>query len=70
MSLFDTYCMVDWSGGNDTGPRPRKEAIWACIERGGDVQEPVYLRGNIETAGMRRTISTEWESVMQVWFEN
>ncbi|MCE0504467.1 molybdopterin molybdenumtransferase MoeA [Roseivivax sp. GX 12232] len=32
--------MVDWSGGNDTGPRPRKDAIWLC-EAGGD---PEYLR--------------------------
>ncbi|NRB33140.1 MAG: molybdopterin molybdenumtransferase MoeA [Rhodobacteraceae bacterium] len=44
--------MVDWSGGNDTGPRPRKDAIWACIARGGDVQEPVYLRN--------RAMAREW----------
>lgn len=41
---FDTVVMVDWSGGNDTGPRPRKDAIWACIARGGRVEAPVYLR--------------------------
>lgn len=32
--------MVDWSGGNDTGPRPRKDAIWIAE---GD-QTPRYLR--------------------------
>lgn len=36
--------MVDWSGGNDTGPRPRKDAIWAGAVLGGVEQEPVYLR--------------------------
>ena len=38
--LFDRFVMVDWSGGNDTGPRPRRDAIWIC-ESGG---EPHYLR--------------------------
>lgn len=38
--MFDTFAMVDWSGGNDTGPRPRRDAIWAC--RAGAA--PVYLR--------------------------
>lgn len=43
MSLFDTHIMVDWSGGNDTGAKPRKDAIWIC-EAG---QEPVYLRNRV-----------------------
>ncbi|HBU55668.1 MAG TPA: molybdopterin guanine dinucleotide synthesis, partial [Sulfitobacter sp.] len=29
MSHFNTFVVVDWSGGNDTGPTPRKDAIWA-----------------------------------------
>ncbi|MGZ2256731.1 molybdopterin-binding protein [Roseobacter sp. A03A-229] len=36
--------MVDWSGGNDTGPAPRADAIWACVAREGRAEEPVYLR--------------------------
>lgn len=32
--------MVDWSGGNDTGPRPRKDAIW--IGEAGEA--PLYRR--------------------------
>ncbi|NOC46267.1 gephyrin-like molybdotransferase Glp [Ruegeria sp. HKCCD7559] len=36
--------MVDWSGGNDTGPTPRKDAIWACIARNGKAFDPEYLR--------------------------
>lgn len=48
MSLFHSFVMVDWSGGNDTGLRPRKDAIWACLARGGAVQEPVYLRNRTE----------------------
>ncbi|NNE80793.1 MAG: molybdopterin guanine dinucleotide synthesis [Silicimonas sp.] len=39
--------MVDWSGGNDTGPRPRKDAIWAGEARGSTEQEPVYLRNRV-----------------------
>ena len=40
MSLFDTYIAVDWSGGNDRGSKPKKDAIWACAAG----EEPVYLR--------------------------
>ncbi|MDA0962982.1 MAG: molybdopterin guanine dinucleotide synthesis, partial [Proteobacteria bacterium] len=41
---FDTFAMVDWSGGNDTGPRPRADALWAAVARGGAVEEPLYFR--------------------------
>ncbi len=44
MSLFQTFAMLDWSGGNDTGPTPRKDAIWACIVRNGKALDPEYLR--------------------------
>ncbi|MBE0412385.1 gephyrin-like molybdotransferase Glp [Yoonia sp.] len=36
--------MVDWSGGNDRGARPTKDAIWACIGAAGTTSDPVYLR--------------------------
>ena len=48
MSLFDSFAMVDWSGGNDTGPRPRKDAIWMAVVRGGVAEAPVYLRNRKE----------------------
>lgn len=41
---FDTVVIVDWSGGKDTGPRPRKDAIWAAVRRNDRAGEPVYLR--------------------------
>lgn len=44
MTRFDTIVMVDWSGGNDQGPKPRKDAIWAGVNRGGVADDPVYLR--------------------------
>jgi molybdopterin molybdotransferase len=45
--------MVDWSGGNDTGRRPRKDAIWAAVARAGEPGIPrVYLRN--------RVIAVEW----------
>ncbi len=41
---FDTFAVIDWSGGNDTGPRPRKDAIWAGLVRAGRAEAPRYLR--------------------------
>ncbi|MBV7394711.1 molybdopterin guanine dinucleotide synthesis [Mameliella sediminis] len=40
MTGFDRFLMVDWSGGNDAGPTPRKDAIWIG-ETGG---APLYQR--------------------------
>lgn len=48
MKSFDTIVMIDWSGGNDTGARPRKDAIWAGVSRSGQSEAPVYLRNRIE----------------------
>ena len=48
MSPFDTFVVVDWSGGNDTGPTPRKDDIWAGVSRGGISDPPVYLRNRSE----------------------
>ncbi|MEM9551769.1 MAG: gephyrin-like molybdotransferase Glp [Pseudomonadota bacterium] len=39
--------MVDWSGGNDTGPTPRKDAIWVAVARAGQVEPAHYLRNRI-----------------------
>ncbi len=44
MSRFDTVVMVDWSGGNDRGAKPVKDAIWAGVNRGGVAEAPFYLR--------------------------
>lgn len=41
---WDTFVIVDWSGGNDRGPRPTKDAIWAGVVRDGQAQEPQYFR--------------------------
>ena len=48
MSGFDTIVMVDWSGGNDRGKAPKKDAIWAGVNRDGIGDEPVYLRNRLE----------------------
>ena len=45
---FDTFIMVDWSGGNDRGAKPKKDAIWICVARDGVTDEPVYLRNRTE----------------------
>ena len=44
MNDFDTIVMVDWSGGNDRGSTPVKDAIWVGVNRCGIAGEPVYLR--------------------------
>ncbi|MDA3858382.1 MAG: molybdopterin molybdenumtransferase MoeA, partial [Roseovarius sp.] len=44
MTPFDSFAMVDWSGGNDTGPRPRRDAIWLGSVRQGVEDPPRYLR--------------------------
>lgn len=48
MSAFDSYAVVDWSSGNDTGPRPRTDAIWLGLNRDGQDEPPRYLRNRIE----------------------
>lgn len=52
MSGFDTFVMVDWSGGTDRGVTPKKDAIWACLARSGQAEQPVYLRN--------RTVAETW----------
>ncbi len=44
---FDTFVVVDWSGGNDRGPTPKKDAIWAAVHRGGRTSEPAYFRNRV-----------------------
>ena len=52
MSGFDTFVIVDWSGGNDRGATPKKDAIWAAVNRGGAAEAPVYLRN--------RSVAEDW----------
>ncbi|MEL7026774.1 MAG: molybdopterin guanine dinucleotide synthesis, partial [Pseudomonadota bacterium] len=54
MKKFDTVAVVDWSAGNDTGPTPRKDAIWVGVSRQGQEDAPVYLRN--------RDLAEEWIS--------
>ena len=44
--------MVDWAGGGDTGPRPRKDAIWAAVWRAGRLEPATYLRN--------RAVALDW----------
>ncbi|MGV6850351.1 MAG: molybdopterin-binding protein [Marinibacterium sp.] len=56
MTGFDSFVMVDWSGGNDTGPRPRRDAIWAA-QAG---MAPVYLRNRkVAETWLSERIETE-----------
>jgi molybdopterin molybdotransferase len=44
MTAFTRFAMVDWSGGNDTGPRPRKDAIWIAEAEPGRPTRTCYQR--------------------------
>lgn len=44
MTRFDRFLMVDWSGGKDTGPRPRKDAIWIGESGPDGIVAPLYQR--------------------------
>ena len=44
MNAFDSFVVVDWSSGNDTGPKPRKDAVWAAGQLGEQTIEPLYFR--------------------------
>jgi len=57
---FDSFAMLDWSSGNDTGPRPRRDAIWLGLVRAGREEAPCYLRNRAEAeAALVDLIETE-----------
>jgi molybdopterin molybdotransferase len=41
---FDNILIVDWSGGNDRGKSPKKDAIWSTLIERGTAQAPIYHR--------------------------
>lgn len=60
MTPYDTVAIIDWSGGNDTGARPRKDAIWLGLTRDGNDTAPQYIRNRIEAeALLANLIETE-----------
>ena len=60
MTPFDTIAIVDWSSGKDTGPKPRKDAIWIGLTRNGQDAEPEYIRNRAD-AEVRLTALIEEE---------
>ncbi len=57
---FDTVIMVDWSGGNDRGATPKKDAIWTCIARAGQAEAPLYHRNRQQAETyLRDVLATE-----------
>lgn len=56
MTRFDTFVMVDWSGGNDRGATPKKDAIWIGVARlDGTEEDPVYMRNRQQAEQWLRT---------------
>ncbi|MFK7940485.1 MAG: gephyrin-like molybdotransferase Glp [Roseovarius sp.] len=56
MTPFDSFAIVDWSGGNDTGPTPRKDAIWLGLVRAGTPEAPRYIRNRVEAEAAIATL--------------
>lgn len=56
MTQFDSFAVVDWSSGKDTGPTPRKDAVWAAAVLAGVENEPIYFRN--------RTLAVDWLSAL------
>ncbi|MEM6578115.1 MAG: molybdopterin guanine dinucleotide synthesis [Pseudomonadota bacterium] len=59
MTTFDRVAIVDWSGGNDTGSRPRKDAIWIGETHKGQSSEPEYIRNRMEAERALETLIEE-----------
>ena len=60
---FETVLVVDWSGGNDRGATPKKDAIWAGVCRGGTSEPPVYLRNRqVAEAWLAQFLTAEQEA--------
>lgn len=60
MRGFETFAMVDWSGGNDRGATPKKDAIWAATVVQGRAEDPIYLRNrNVAFDWLARLIQRE-----------
>lgn len=58
--------MVDWSGGADRGPTPKRDAIWACLVSDTG-EETVYLRNRqVAEAWIGETIAREVDRGQQV----
>lgn len=53
---FDTVLAVDWSGGNDRGSKPVKDAIWTCLNG----SDPIYHRNRqVAEAYLINTLEAE-----------
>ncbi len=60
MTPYDSFAIVDWSGGNDSGPRPKRDAIWLGLVRAGVEETPRYLRNRLEAeAALTELIEVE-----------
>lgn len=65
--MFDVALVVDWSGGNDRGPRPKRDAIWACRATPDATDPPVYLRNRqVAEAWITATLACDLDAGRRV----
>ena len=67
MNRFDTIAIVDWSGGNDTGPSSKKDAIWIGIERAGDVTTHYMRNRHIAEEFLHQLIRVERDNGRRIF---
>jgi molybdopterin molybdotransferase len=56
---FDNILVVDWSGGNDRGPSPKKDAIWTALITPNRPEAPIYHRNRQVVETYLQTLITE-----------
>ena len=59
MTPYDSVAIVDWSAGNDTGPRPKRDAIWLGLTRAGGEEAPRYIRNRREAEAVLTNLIEE-----------
>jgi molybdopterin molybdotransferase len=55
LQAFDTIAMVDWSGGADRGPAPKKDAIWIAVWRNSELSS-TYMRNRAVAESALQTL--------------
>ncbi|SEN16262.1 molybdopterin molybdotransferase [Pseudorhodobacter antarcticus] len=56
---FDNILIVDWSGGNDRGKSPKKDAIWSTLIDGSTPVKPIYHRNRQVVEAYLHALCTE-----------
>lgn len=59
MTPFGTILVVDWASGNDSGPTPKRDAIWAAMCRDGACRTEYLRNRQVAEAWLAQVATTE-----------